>query len=170
MLAEKNDENVRSQTSICDIEHDSKLKRHNTSLSSIMLEKRNLENQIKNKNKEIEKANLRIEKMNGYHKRDLEQLQARLGEEQAKYRNFLDEQAKTSKANSEEAENLRAANRALEKKLKDSTIASDAALAAKDKEFQKRRLKIANLEGAVEELKRQHGHLDSKLKVEVGNL
>jgi DNA repair exonuclease SbcCD ATPase subunit len=113
MLAEKNYENVRSQTSIRDIEHGSKLKSHNISLSSIMLEKRNLENQIKNKNKEIEELNLRIEKMNGYHKRDLEQLQARLAEEQAKYRKFLDEQAKSAKASADEAESLRAANRAL---------------------------------------------------------
>lgn len=80
LLAEKNYDNVKSQTSIRDIEHGSKLKRHNTSINNIMLEKRNLENQIKNKNKEIEELNLRIEKMNGYHKRDLEQLQNRLNE------------------------------------------------------------------------------------------
>jgi septal ring factor EnvC (AmiA/AmiB activator) len=80
VLADKNYDNVRSQTSIRDIEHNSKLKRQNTNIQGIVNEKRSLENQIKSKNKEIEELNLRIQKMEGYHKRDLEQLQTRLGE------------------------------------------------------------------------------------------
>jgi hypothetical protein len=52
VLADKNYDNVKSQTSIRDIEH-SKLKRQNTNIQGIINEKRSLENQIKNKNKEI---------------------------------------------------------------------------------------------------------------------
>lgn len=42
LLAEKNYENVQSHTSLRHIEHGSKLKRHNTSVNSIISEKRNL--------------------------------------------------------------------------------------------------------------------------------
>jgi chromosome segregation ATPase len=165
VLAGKNFENAKSQTSIRDIEHNSKLKRQNTSIQGIVTEKRSLENQIKNKNKEIEELNLRIQKMDGYHKRDLEQLQARLAEEQGRYKKWLDDQAKVSKAAADEAEALRDVNRQLEKKLKDEREAADRQLGAKNAEIEEKRLKIAHLEGAVDELKRQHGHLDSKLKV-----
>jgi hypothetical protein len=51
VLADKNYDNVKSQTSIRDIEHNSKLKRQNTNIQGIINEKRSLENQIKNKNK-----------------------------------------------------------------------------------------------------------------------
>lgn len=165
VLAGKNFENAKSQTSIRDIEHNSKLKRQNTSIQGIVTEKRSLENQIKNKNKEIEELNLRIQKMDGYHKRDLEQLQARLAEEQGRYKKWLDDQAKVSKAAADEAEALRDVNRQLEKKLKDEREAADRQLGTKNAEIEEKRLKIAHLEGAVDELKRQHGHLDSKLKV-----
>ena len=170
VLAEKNYDNVKSQTSVRDIEHNSKLKRQNTSIQSIVTEKRTLENQIKNKNKEIEELNLRIQKMEGYHKRDIEQLQARLAEEQSRYKKWLDDQAKVSKAAADEADALRDVNRQLEKKLKDEREAFERQIGAKNAEIEERRLKISHLEGAVDELKRQHGHLDSKLKVEVGNM
>jgi len=40
-----------------------------------MNEKRNLEKQIMNKNKEIETLNLRIQKLEGFHKREVEKLE-----------------------------------------------------------------------------------------------
>ncbi len=107
MLHEKNYDNARSQTSIRDIEHGSKLKRHNTSVGLMINEKRNLENQIKNKNKQIEELNLRIQKMELYHKKDIDALNARLAEEQARYKKWLDDQAKVSKQAADDAEALR---------------------------------------------------------------
>lgn len=133
-LAEKNYDNVRSQTSIRDIEHNSKLKRQNTSIQSIVGEKRSLENQIKNKNKEIEELNLRIQKMEGYHKRDLDQLQARLNEEQVRYKKWLEEQTRTSKAASDENEDLRNQIKNLEKKLRDERDALERQVATKGQE------------------------------------
>lgn len=133
-LAEKNYDNVRSQTSIRDIEHNSKLKRQNTSIQSIVGEKRSLENQIKNKNKEIEELNLRIQKMEGYHKRDLDQLQARLNEEQVRYKKWLEEQTRTSKAASDENEDLRNQIKNLEKKLRDERDGLERQVATKGQE------------------------------------
>lgn len=114
--------------------------------------------------------NLRIQKMEGYHKRDLDQLQARLTEEQTRYKKWLEEQTKTSKASADENEDLRNQIKNLEKKLRDEKDGLERQLAAKGQEVEEKRLKIAQLEGAVDELKRQHGHLDSKVKVEVGNM
>lgn len=51
LMAEKKFENAQSATSIRDIEHTAKTKKQNTSFQSIFAEKRNLENQIANKNK-----------------------------------------------------------------------------------------------------------------------
>lgn len=43
-------------------------------MKQIMNEKRSLEGQIQNKNKEIEALNLKVQQMQGLHKRDIEKL------------------------------------------------------------------------------------------------
>jgi len=62
-------------------------------------------------------------------------LQTRITEEQARYKNWLDEQAKTSKAAADEAEALRQTIRQLEKKVKDEREVADRQLGAKNAEI-----------------------------------
>ena len=69
MLHEKQVENQTSKISMTQIEHIQTVQSKAVDAKKMMAEKRQLETQIANKNKEIEALNLRIEKMTGFHKR-----------------------------------------------------------------------------------------------------
>lgn len=47
-------------------------------IKELVNEKRNLEKQIENKNKEIEALNLKVQKMEGFNKREVSKLEAEI--------------------------------------------------------------------------------------------
>lgn len=80
-MAEKNFQNAHSATSLRDIDHSAKTKKQHTSFEEKIAEKRTLEAQIVNKNKEIEALNLRIQKMQGHHEKQIADLEKRHAED-----------------------------------------------------------------------------------------
>ncbi len=75
-LHEKNYENQTSKASLTHISHNNQIQQRNVNQKELMLEKRNLEKQIENKNKEIEALNLKVQKLEGFHKREISKLEA----------------------------------------------------------------------------------------------
>lgn len=71
---EKEIEGCTSKASLTHISHNQQLQTRNLDMKQIMNEKRSLEGQIQNKNKEIEALNLKVQQMQGLHKRDIEKL------------------------------------------------------------------------------------------------
>lgn len=57
------------------IEHNQLLQTRNINMKQLMTEKRNLENTINGKNKEIEALNLKVQQMLGFHKREIDKLE-----------------------------------------------------------------------------------------------
>lgn len=74
-MTDKHHENMTSKASLTHISHNKTVQQHTLDFKTIMEEKRNLEKQIDNKNKEIEALNLRIEKMLGLQAREVRQLE-----------------------------------------------------------------------------------------------
>lgn len=70
-LHEKNYENQTSKASLTHISHNQQVQRQVISHKELMQEKRQLEKQIENKNKEIEALSLKLEKMRGFHAREV---------------------------------------------------------------------------------------------------
>ena len=72
---EKEIEGHTSKASLTQIEHTQLLQTRNLNMKQLMNEKRNLENTINNKNKEIENLNLKVQQMTGFHKRAIDKLE-----------------------------------------------------------------------------------------------
>lgn len=106
LMAEKKFENAHSATSLRDIDHTAKTKKQHTTFQGIFAEKRNLETQIANKNKEIETLNLRIQKMTGYHEKQIADLEKRHAEDTEKFNQSLNAQNSLLKAQVEHQEDL----------------------------------------------------------------
>lgn len=70
-LHEKNYENQTSKASLTHISHNQQIQQRNLNQKQLIEEKRMLEKQIENKNKEIEALNLKVQKMEGFHKREI---------------------------------------------------------------------------------------------------
>jgi uncharacterized protein HemX len=73
-LHEKNYENQTSKASLTHISHNQQVQKQTLNFKEIINEKRNLEKQIENKNKEIDALNLKVQKMEGFHKREVSKL------------------------------------------------------------------------------------------------
>lgn len=74
-MHEKNYEGQASKASLTHISHNQQVQKQVLSHKELMNEKRNLEKQIDNKNKEIDALNLRINKMEGFNKREVSKLE-----------------------------------------------------------------------------------------------
>ena len=149
LMAEKKFENAHSQTSIRDIEHTSKIKRQNTNIQTIFTEKRSLESQIANKSKEIEALNLRIQKMQGYHEKQLADLESRAAEEKAKYSESVNSQNELLRAQIEHQEGLEKSYKDLQEKLRMKEKEFNEKTSGKNRELDERGIRIADLEGTV---------------------
>ena len=73
-MTEKHHENLTSKASLTHISHNKQVQQHTFDVKAIMNEKRSLEEQINNKNKEIETLNQRIQKMEGFQRREVNKL------------------------------------------------------------------------------------------------
>ena len=74
-MHEKNYENQTSKGTAAHISHIDLTQKQNLSQKQLMNEKRSLEKQLHDKNKEIEALNLRIEKQTAYHQREVKKLE-----------------------------------------------------------------------------------------------
>lgn len=73
-LHEKNYENQTSKASLTHISHNNQIQQRNVNQKELIIEKRNLEKQIENKNREIEALNLKVQKLEGFNKREVSKL------------------------------------------------------------------------------------------------
>ena len=92
IMHEKQIENQTSKQSMTHIEHNSLMQDKANDTKKLMNEKRTLETQINNKNKEIEALNLRIEKMMGYHKREIKNLEEDILKLKNEHQEWLEKQ------------------------------------------------------------------------------
>lgn len=91
---EKEIEGHTSKASLTHIEHNQLLQTRNINMKQLMTEKRNLENTIANKNKEIETLNLKVTQMMGLHKRDIDKLEEDLAHANREHNKWLERQQK----------------------------------------------------------------------------
>ncbi len=89
---EKEIEGHTSKASLTHIEHNQLLQNRNINMKQLMGEKRNLENTIANKNKEIETLNLKVTQMLGLHKRDIDKLEEDLALAKSEHNRWLERQ------------------------------------------------------------------------------
>lgn len=115
-MYEKHYENQTSKASMTHIEHNTKFQNSNQTQKSLMLEKRNLQKQIENKNKEIETLNLRIQKLEGYQRREVEKLEAEVNQLKEQHQKWLNNQQKQNEEWARERSELK--DRAHENDLK----------------------------------------------------
>ena len=74
-MHEKNYENQTSKGTALNISQNDFAQKQTNTHKSLMNEKRTLEKQIQNKNKEIEALNLKVQKLEGYHKKEIQKLE-----------------------------------------------------------------------------------------------
>ena len=86
---EKELEGHTSKVSLTHIEHNQQLQSRNINMKQLMTEKRNLENTITNKNKEIETLNLKVQKMTGFHDRAIAKLEEELDNVKKEHNQWL---------------------------------------------------------------------------------
>lgn len=91
-LHEKNYENQTSKVSLSHISHNQQLQQRNLNQKELINEKRNLEKQIENKNKEIDSLNLKVQKMEGFHKREIGKLEAEVDELKKLHQDWVNKQ------------------------------------------------------------------------------
>lgn len=73
----------------------------------MIAEKRDLELQIANKNREIEALNLRIEKMTGFHKREVAKLEEEINAVKQDHQRWLEQQERETQSWNEERAGLK---------------------------------------------------------------
>lgn len=93
-LYEKNLENQTSKASLTHISHNNQIQKRNVSEKEAMLEKRNLEKQIENKNKEIETLNLKVLKLERMQERELSKLNEEINDLKKIHQDWLTRQNK----------------------------------------------------------------------------
>ena len=88
-------------------------------MKQLMNEKRNLENTINNKNKEIETLNLKVQQMQGFNKRAIDKLEDELNEVKNQHRSWLERQEKETNDWHSERKELNEKIESLNKKIHD---------------------------------------------------
>ena len=106
-MHEKHGENLTSKASLTHISHGKTIQQHTIDVKSIMAEKRSLEKQIENKNKEIESLNLKVQKMEGFHSREVKQLEAEVNKLKEQHQEWVDRQARENEDWNEERSQLK---------------------------------------------------------------
>ena len=139
-------------------------------MKQVMAEKRHLETQILNKNKEIESLNLKVQQMLGLHKRDIDKLEQEVQKLKEEHNAWLVRQEKETNDWHEERNELNNKIESLNKKIASNKKQAD------DKQHQltasnnEKGLQIARLQGLVHELENKIKSLGSKNQVEVENV
>lgn len=93
-LYEKNLENQTSKASLTHISHNNQIQQRNVSQKEVIMEKRNLEKTIENKNKEIEVLNLRLQKLERLQVREVDKLNEEINDLKKIHQDWLNRQNK----------------------------------------------------------------------------
>lgn len=91
---EKEVEAHASKASLTHISHTQLLQNRSINMKQLMEEKRNLEKTISRKSKEIEDLNLKVQQMQGFHKRAIDKLDSELDDVKAEHTKWLERQQK----------------------------------------------------------------------------
>lgn len=164
-LHEKNYENQTSKASLTHISHNQQVQKQTLNFKEIINEKRNLEKQIENKNKEIDALNLKVQKMEGFHKREVSKLQAEVDELKQQHQDWLNRQTKDNEEWNKQRSDLKNKAHESELKFKKQVDATDALENKLKKEIEKRNLDIADLKGKIQELNNKISAMGGDLKV-----
>ena len=108
-----------------------------------MNEKRSLEKQIENKNKEIEALNLKIQKMEGFQKREVQKLEDEIVKLKNAHQDWVDKQTEESEDWNRERGELKERAHQLDLKLKRQMDAADANEEKLKKELESKGKKIS---------------------------
>ncbi len=109
-----------------------------------------MEKQIDNKNKEIEALNLKVQKMEGFHKREVGKLEDEIAELKNKHQTWLDTQTRESEEWAKEKTRLQDEYYKMEQNYKKQVDATNDLENRLRKEIEKRNLEIADLKGKIQ--------------------
>lgn len=149
-LHEKNYESQTSKASLTHISHNQQIQQRNLTQKELINEKRNLEKQIENKNKEIEALNLKVQKMDGFHKREIDKLEKEIDELKKQHQNWLDTQIKENEDWTKERSELKERAHELDLKFKKQVDATEALENKLNKELEKKNIEISELKGRIQ--------------------
>jgi DNA repair exonuclease SbcCD ATPase subunit len=167
---EKEIEGHTSKASLTHISHNQLLQTRNIDMKSLMEEKRNMENKINKKNQEIETLNLKVQQMQGFHKRAIDKLDEEINDIKKEHNDWLERQARETNEWHAERKELNDKIDELNKTIHDiKKINSDREHKLQETIDQKG-MEIANLNGVIEELEKKVRQLASKNQVEVENV
>ena len=164
-MHEKNYENQTSKGTAIHISHNDLVQKQTMTHKELMNEKRSLEKQLANKNKEIEALNLKIQKMEGFQKRETQKLEEEIVKLKNAHQDWIDKQTEENEDWNRERGELKERAHQLDLKLKRQT---DAAVEQEDrlkKELENRKIEIAELKGLVVEMQSKLGVANSDLMV-----
>lgn len=164
-LHEKNYENQTSKASLTHISHNQQVQKQTLNHKELINEKRNLEKQIENKNKEIDALNLKVQKMEGFHKREVAKLEEEVDELKRQHQEWLGRQTRENEEWNKERGELREKAHEADMKFKKQVDATDALENRLKKEIDKRNLDIADLKGKIQELNNKISALGGDIKV-----
>ena len=139
-------------------------------MKQLMNEKRNLENTINNKNKEIETLNLKVQKMTGFHDRAISKLEDQLDEVKKQHTRWLERQEKETAEWCAERKELNEKIDNLNKSIQDIKRKNQERENKLTEDVNQKGLEIAELKGTIQELENKIKQLASKNLVEVGNV
>jgi predicted nucleic acid-binding Zn-ribbon protein len=121
-------------------------------MKQLMNEKRNLENTINNKNKEIENLNLKVQQMTGFHKRAIDKLEEDLDHAKREHNNWLERQERETSEWHAERNELNQQIDKLNKNITDLKRQNQEREGKLNGTINKKGIEIADLKGTIQEL------------------
>ena len=148
-MHEKNYENQTSKGTAIHISTNNLMQKQSMTHKELMNEKRSLEKQIENKNKEIEALNLKIQKMEGFQKREVQKLEDEIVKLKNTHQDWVDKQTEESEDWNRERGELKERAHQLDLKLKRQIDASNEQEDKLKKDLENKRMEIADLKGSI---------------------
>ena len=164
-MHEKQSDNMGSKNTLTHISHNNQVQQHTLDVKKINEERRNLETQIANKNKEIESLNLTIQKIKGHHARDISKLEEEVSKLKDQHQAWVERQTKENEDWNEERSALKERAHELDLKMKRRLDAFEEEREKLKKAIENKNEKIAELEGSIMELNSQIGVLGGDIRV-----
>ena len=164
-MHEKSYENQTSKGTAAHISHNDLVQKQGLTHKELMNEKRNLEKQIENKNREIEALNLKVQKLEGFHKREMEKWEEEIVKLKNTHQDWIDKQTEENEDWNRERGELKERAHQLDLKLKRQADAAHEKEEKLKKELEKRNIEIAELKGTIHEMETKVGVLGTDLKV-----
>ena len=169
-MQDKQFENQTSKVSLTHIQHNSTLEDQALNRKQLEMEKRELEKQIDYKNKEIEALNKNNLLLEGYGKKEMDKYADEVKKLKEQHARYVADSDRQNQDWNREREEYKERIHGLDVKLQEADDDKRESMEKLQKEIEKHRLKIAAQEGEIEELHGKCGVLDTKHKVEASNV